>query len=51
MFGNDVTIGKEVMISPSSYYDGDGGKDFVIGANSSINPDAYMCGVRKERYW
>jgi NDP-sugar pyrophosphorylase family protein len=50
VFGNDVTIGKGVMISPSSCYDGDIGKGFVIGDNSSINQDAYVWG-REERYW
>lgn len=42
IFGNDVTIGRGVMIRPSSYYDGDLGKGLVIGDNSSIGPDAYV---------
>lgn len=50
MFENGVTIGKGVMISPSSCYDGDIGKGFVIGDNSSINQDAYVWG-REDRYW
>lgn len=41
-FGNDVTIGRGVMIRPSSYYGGDLGKGLVIGDNSSIGPDAYV---------
>ena len=42
VFGNDVTIGRGVMIRPSSYYGGDLGKGLVIGDNSSIGPDAYV---------
>ena len=42
MFGNDVTIGRGVMIRPSSYYGGDLGKGLAIGDNSSIGPDAYV---------
>lgn len=42
IFGNDVTIGRGVMIRPSSYYGGDLGKGLVIGDNSSIGPDAYV---------
>jgi acetyltransferase-like isoleucine patch superfamily enzyme len=42
IFGNDVTIGRSVMIRPSSYYGGDLGKGLVIGDNSSIGPDAYV---------
>ena len=42
VFGNDVTIGRGVMIRPSSYYGGDLGKGLEIGDNSSIGPDAYV---------
>ena len=42
VFGNDVTIGRRVMIRPSSYYGGDLGKGLEIGDNSSIGPDAYV---------
>lgn len=42
VFGNDVTIGRGVMIRPSSYYGGDLGKGLAIGDNSSIGPDAYV---------
>jgi acetyltransferase-like isoleucine patch superfamily enzyme len=43
IFGNDVTIGRGVMIRPSSYY-GTGmlGKGLIIGDNSSIGPYAYV---------
>jgi acetyltransferase-like isoleucine patch superfamily enzyme len=42
VFGNDVTIGRGVMIRPSSYYGGDLGKGLEIGDNSSIGPNAYV---------
>lgn len=42
VFGNDVTIGRGVMIRPSSYYGGDLGKGLEIGDNSSIGPYAYV---------
>ena len=42
VFGKDVTFGKGVMISPSSYYGGDFEKGFAIGDNSSIDPDVYV---------
>ena len=42
IFGNDVTVGRGVMIRPSSYYGGDLGKGLEIGDNSSIGPDAYV---------
>lgn len=41
-FGNDVTIGRYVMIRPSSYYGGDLGKGLVIDDNSSIGPLGYV---------
>jgi acetyltransferase-like isoleucine patch superfamily enzyme len=42
VFGNDVTIGRGVMIRPSSYYGGDFGKGLIIGDNSSIGPYGYV---------
>lgn len=42
VFGNDVTIGRNVMIRPSSYYGNDIGAGLVIGNNSSIGPDTYV---------
>lgn len=41
-FGDNVTIGRGVMIRPSSYYGGDLGKGLEIGANSSIGPHGYV---------
>ena len=41
-FGNNVTIGRGVMIRPSSYYGGDLGKGLIIGDNSSIGPYGYV---------
>lgn len=43
VFGDDVTIGRGVMIRPSSYY-GSGiiGKGLIIGDNSSIGPYSYI---------
>ena len=40
--GDDVTIGRGVMIRPSSYYGGDLGNGFIIGENSSIGPYGYV---------
>ena len=42
VFGDDVTIGRNVMIRPSSYYGGDYGEGLSIGNNSSIGPDTYV---------
>lgn len=42
VFGNNVTIGKGVMIRPSSYYGVDLGKGLEIGDNSSIGPHGYV---------
>lgn len=41
-FGNNVTIGRNTMIRPSSYYGGNLGKGLIIGDNSSIGPDGYV---------
>lgn len=41
-FGNNVTIGRSVMIRPSSYYGIDMGKGLVMGDNSSIGPHGYI---------
>lgn len=41
-FGDDVTIGRSVMIRPSSYYGKDLGRGLRIGNNSSIGPHAYV---------
>lgn len=41
-FSDGVTIGRGVMIRPSSYYGGDVGQGLTIGANSSIGPHAYV---------
>lgn len=41
-FGNNVTIGRGVLIRPSSYYGGDLGKGLVLGDNSSIGPYGYV---------
>lgn len=42
IFGNNVTIGRGVMIRPSSYYGKDLGKGLVMGNNSSIGPHGYV---------
>lgn len=42
IFGENVTIGRDVMIRPSSYYGKDLGKGLVIGNNSSIGPHGYV---------
>ncbi|AGO09731.1 Putative acetyl transferase (plasmid) [Lactiplantibacillus plantarum 16] len=42
IFGDNVTIGRNVMIRPSSYYGGDFGEGLVMGNNSSIGPDSYV---------
>lgn len=43
MFDDDVTIGRNVQIRPSSYYGvGEIGKGFEIGKNSSIGPNGYI---------
>ena len=42
VFGNNVTIGRGVMIRPSSYYGKDFGKGLVMGDNSSIGPHSYI---------
>ena len=42
IFGDYVTIGRGVMIRPSSYYGGDYGRGLVIGEHSSIGPYAYV---------
>ncbi|MBQ8337637.1 MAG: acyltransferase [Oscillospiraceae bacterium] len=41
-FGDNVTIGRGVMIRPSSYYGKDLGGGLVMGNNSSIGPNAYV---------
>lgn len=42
ILGNNVTIGRAVMIRPSSYYGGDLGYGLTMGDNSSIGPHAYV---------
>lgn len=42
VFGDNVTIGRDVMIRPSSYYGKDLGKELRIGNNSSIGPHGYV---------
>lgn len=42
IFGDYVTIGRGVMIRPSSYYGGDLGSGLIIGENSSIGPYGYI---------
>lgn len=42
ILGNNVTIGRETMIRPSSYYGKDLGQGLVIGNNSSIGPHGYV---------
>lgn len=41
-FGDNVTIGRGVMIRPSSYYGIDMGKGLVMGDHSSIGPHGYV---------
>ncbi len=41
-FGDNVTIGRGVMIRPSSYYGKDLGSGLVMGSNSSIGPHGYV---------
>lgn len=41
-FGDNVTIGKFVMIRPSSYYGVEIGEGIKIGNNSSIGPFGYI---------
>lgn len=40
--GDNVTIGRFVMIRPSSYYGGDLGHGLTMGNNSSIGPLGYV---------
>lgn len=42
VFGDDVTIGRDVMIRPSSYYGKDLGMGLRVGNHSSIGPHAYV---------
>ena len=42
IFGDNVTIGRGVMIRPSSYYGGDLGVGLYMGSNSSIGPHGYI---------
>ena len=42
IFGDNVTIGRGVMIRPSSYYGVDLGMGLKVGNNSSIGPHAYV---------
>jgi len=42
VFGDNVTIGRGVMIRPSSYYGGDLGHGLVMGDHSSIGPHGYV---------
>ena len=42
IFSDNVTIGRNVMIRPSSYYGIDLVQGLTIGENSSIGPDAYV---------
>lgn len=42
IIGDNVTIGRGVMIRPSSYYGKDIGVGLVIGNNSSIGPYGYV---------
>lgn len=41
-FGDNVTIGRGVMIRPSSYYGIDEGEGLIIGNNSSIGPYGFI---------
>lgn len=42
IFGDNVTVGRNVMIRLSSYYGGDFGEGLVMGNNSSIGPFGYI---------
>ena len=42
IFGDYVTIGRGVMIRPSSYYGGDLGCGLTMGEHSSIGPHGYI---------
>lgn len=42
VFGDCVTIGRGVLIRPSSYYGGDLGTGLIIGDHSSIGPYGYV---------
>ena len=42
VFGDYVTIGRGVMIRPSSYYGGDLGIGLIMGEHSSIGPYGYI---------
>lgn len=42
VFGDYVTIGRGVMIRPSSYYGGDLGYGLTMGEHSSIGPYGYI---------
>lgn len=42
VFGDYVTIGRGVMIRPSSYYGGDLGYGLTMGERSSIGPHGYI---------
>ena len=42
IFGDNVTIGRGVMIRPSSYYGIDLGEGLVMGDHSSIGPHGYV---------
>ena len=42
VFGDYVTIGRGVMIRPSSYYGGDLGVGLTMGEHSSIGPHGYV---------
>lgn len=42
VFGDYVTIGRGVLIRPSSYYGKDLGKGLIIGEHSSIGPYGYV---------
>lgn len=41
-FGNSVTVGRNCMIRPSSYYGKDLGEGLEVGDNSSIGPNTYV---------
>lgn len=42
VFGDNVTIGRDVMVRPSSYYGKDLGEGLVMGNDSSIGPHGYI---------
>lgn len=42
IFGDYATIGRGVMIRPSSYYGGDYGQGLVVGEHSSFGPYSYI---------